>query len=103
MGSLDYRRVRWILGAVRWIFGSVEFATGGGEIPGEDSTVIISLMLGSTILTPEEIEEYQRLVEIKDSLGGYVFSYIAEMAFLFMMLFGMLKGTEKLVHKIFGV
>ena len=63
----------------------------------------MSMMLGSTILTPEEIEEYQRLVEIKDSLGGYVFSYIAEMAFLFMMLFGMLKGTEKLVHKIFGV
>ena len=63
----------------------------------------MSMMLGSTILTPEEIEEYQRLVEIKDSLGGYVFSYVAEMAFLFMMLFGMLKGTEKLVYKIFGI
>ena len=63
----------------------------------------MSLMLGSTILSPEEIEEYQRLVEIKDSLSGYVFSYIAEMAFLFMMLFGMLKGTERLVHKIFGI
>ena len=57
----------------------------------------------ATALTPEQIEEYQRLLEIKDNLGSYVFSYIAEMAFLFMMLFGMLKGTEKLVHKIFGI
>ncbi len=63
----------------------------------------ISMIIGSQLLTPEEIEEYQRLVEIHDSLGSYVFSYIAEMAFLFMMLFGMLKGTEKLVHKIFGI
>ncbi len=63
----------------------------------------MSKILGSTVLTPEQIAEYQRLVEIKDSLGSYVFSYIAEMAFLFMMLFGMLKGTEKLVHKIFGI
>ena len=57
----------------------------------------------ATVLTPEEIAEYQRLLEVKDNLGSYVFSYIAEMAFLFMMLFGMLKGTEKLVHKIFGI
>ncbi len=63
----------------------------------------MSKILGSTVLTPEQIAEYQRLVEIKESLGSYVFSYIAEMAFLFMMLFGMLKGTERLVHKIFGI
>lgn len=63
----------------------------------------ISAIMTSNLLTPEEIEEYRHLVEIKDNLGSYVFSYIAEMAFLFMMLFGMLKGTEKLVHKIFGI
>ena len=70
-----------------------------GVIPGNNMSKII----GSNALPPEVIAEYQRLVEIKDSLGSYVFNYIAEMAFLFVMLFGMLKGTEKLVHKIFGI
>ncbi len=32
-----------------------------------------------------------------------VFGYMAEVAFLFLMLFGMLKGTEKLVNRIFGI
>ena len=32
-----------------------------------------------------------------------VFGYMAEMSFLFLMLFGMLKGTDKLVNRIFGI
>jgi len=66
-------------------------------------TVDISRIMGSLMLTEEEIEVYQHLLEMRDNLGSLVFSYIAEMGFLFMMLFGMLKGTERLVHKIFGI
>jgi len=32
-----------------------------------------------------------------------VFGYMAEMSFLFLMLFGMLKGTDKLVNRVFGI
>lgn len=32
-----------------------------------------------------------------------VFKYMAEVSFLFLMLFGMLKGTDKLVNRIFGI
>lgn len=32
-----------------------------------------------------------------------VFGYMAEVSFLFLMLFGMLKGTDKLVNRIFGI
>ena len=32
-----------------------------------------------------------------------VFKYMAEISFLFLMLFGMLKGTDKLVNRIFGI
>ena len=32
-----------------------------------------------------------------------VFNYMAEMSFLFLMLFGMLKGTDKLVNRVFGI
>lgn len=66
-------------------------------------TVDMSRIIGSMMLTEEEIEVYKHLLEMKDNLGSLVFSYIAEMGFLFMMLFGMLKGTERLVHKIFGI
>ena len=46
---------------------------------------------------------YHSYEKMRDDLDGSVFSYIAEMAFLFLMLFGMLKGTDKLVHRIFGI
>ena len=73
------------------------------QMAGQEMEKSISGLYDVYSMTPEQIAEYQRLVEIKESLGSYVFSYIAEMAFLFMMLFGMLKGTERLVHKIFGI
>lgn len=37
------------------------------------------------------------------SASKAVFGYIAEISFLFLMLFGMLKGTDKLVNRIFGI
>lgn len=46
---------------------------------------------------------YDKYTQMETDLDGTVFSYIAEMAFLFLMLFGMLKGTDKLVHRIFGI
>ena len=59
------------------------------------------------IKIPDSVKElknnYRRYKKMQDDLGGSVFSYIAEMAFLFLMLFGMLKGTDKLVHRIFGI
>lgn len=65
----------------------------------------IKNMLANNI--PATVEEYNeqlaRLKAMEENLGGTVFTYIAEMAFLFMMLFGMLKGTDKLVHRIFGL
>lgn len=37
------------------------------------------------------------------SADSKVFSYMAEMSFLFLVLFGMLKGTDKLVNRVFGI
>lgn len=51
----------------------------------------------------ELLDTYNRYASMKDNLAANVFSYIAELAFLFLMLFGMLKGTDKLVHRIFGI
>lgn len=59
------------------------------------------------IKIPDSVEEfketYKRYEKMEEDLSGSVFSYIAELAFLFLMLFGMLKGTDKLVHRIFGI
>lgn len=62
-------------------------------------------------MTDDEIIDWYR-TEGPGSLNGFVpfenadsamFSYMAQIGFLFLMLFGMLKGTDKLVNRIFGV
>ena len=51
----------------------------------------------------ELLDTYNRYASMKDNLAANVFSYIAELEFLFLMLFGMLKCTDNLVHRIFGI
>ncbi|MBQ9872762.1 MAG: hypothetical protein IJM27_12650 [Eubacterium sp.] len=42
-------------------------------------------------------------VPVTTTASEVVFGYMAEISFLFLMLFGMLKGTDKLINRIFGV
>lgn len=72
-----------------------------GKVPiiQSDGTTFVDIP-GSAQEFRSNVDSYQ---EMSEDLDGTVFSYIAEMAFLFLMLFGMLKGTDKLVHRIFGI
>lgn len=74
------------------------FFTSGFNVELEPYVVESGNWIHSTTTTP-----IINGVPVTTTASEVVFGYMAEISFLFLMLFGMLKGTDKLVNRIFGI
>ena len=74
------------------------FFTSGFNVELEPYVIESGNFIHSTTTTPIINGE-----PVTTTAAEVVFGYMAEISFLFLMLFGMLKGTDKLVNRIFGI